>query len=202
MITRVAAHRAADGGVDRRDVILFRRLLQQAHLGGIRCMRLAAFGAELAHQALRHHAQQTRRHQEGFDPHVHQTRHRANGVVGMQRGEHQMAGEARLHRDLRGFEIADFTDHDDVRVLAQDSAQGAGEGELYLGVHLGLADAIQVVFDGVFHRDDVVALGIQLRQTGIEGGGLARTRGAGHQNDAVGLMDQMIQPLQGCRGHT
>jgi len=41
-----------------------------------------------------------------------------------------MAGETCLHRDLRGFEIADFTDHDHVRVLTQDGAQGAGEIQL------------------------------------------------------------------------
>ncbi|AOY02120.1 hypothetical protein BJP62_17740 [Jeongeupia sp. USM3] len=30
-----------------------------------------------------------------------------------------MTGQRRLHGDLRGFEIADFADHDHVRILAQ-----------------------------------------------------------------------------------
>ncbi len=54
-------------------------------------------------------------------------------VVGVQRGQHQVAGERGLDGDLRGFEVADFTDHDDVRVLAQDGAQGLGKGQVDLG---------------------------------------------------------------------
>ena len=64
---------------------------------------------------------------------------------------------ARLHRDLRGLEVADFADHHHVRVLAQDGAQAAREGHLDLGVDLGLADAVDVVLDRVLDRHDVAA---------------------------------------------
>ncbi len=48
-------------------------------------------------------------------------------VVGVQRGEHQVAGLGRLDGDFGGLEVADFADHDHVRILAQEGAQGAGE---------------------------------------------------------------------------
>ena len=54
-----------------------------------------------------------------------------------------MAGQRRLHGDLGGFEVADFADHDDVRVLAQDGAQQMGEIEADLRLDLDLVDAGQ-----------------------------------------------------------
>ena len=41
--------------------------------------------------------------------------------------KHQVAGERRLDRDLRGLAVADLADHDDVRVLAQERAQPAAK---------------------------------------------------------------------------
>ena len=48
-------------------------------------------------------------------------------VVGVQRREHQVAGERGLDGDLGGLEVADLADHDDVGVLAQEGAQRGGE---------------------------------------------------------------------------
>ncbi len=45
------------------------------------------------------------------------------GVVGVQRGEHQVPGERGLDRDLRGLAVADLADHDHVGVGAHDRAQ-------------------------------------------------------------------------------
>ena len=50
-------------------------------------------------------------------------------VVGVQRREHEVAGERRLDGDLRRLEVADFADEDDVGVLAQEAAQRGGEVE-------------------------------------------------------------------------
>jgi hypothetical protein len=79
----------------------------------------------------------------------------------VQRGQHQVAGERGLDGDLRGLEVADLADHDHVRVLPQDGAQGLGEVELDLRVDLRLADAGQLVLDRVFHRHDVAAARVQ-----------------------------------------
>ncbi len=67
---------------------------------------LAAVGAEFAQQPLRQHAQQRAAEQKGLDTHVGQARDGAGGVVGVQGGQHQVAGERGLDGDLRGFEVA------------------------------------------------------------------------------------------------
>ena len=106
-----------------------------------------------------------------------------------------MAGLRGLHRDLGGFEIADFTDHHHVGVLAKDRAQAAREGHLDLGVHLRLADPFHVVLDGVFHRHDVAALVVEHGECRVERGGLARARRAGDEQDAVRAEDDPLQRL-------
>ena len=78
-------------------------------------------------------------------------------------GQHQVAGKRGLHRNLRGFQVADFADHHHVRVLAQDGAQCLGKTHVDLGVHLRLAHAVQVVFHRVFHRHDIGVARVQPR---------------------------------------
>ena len=101
-----------------------------------------------------------------------------------------MAGERRLNGDLGGFAIAHLTDHDDVRILAQDGAQGVGKAQADLGMNLDLVDTAQLVLHRVFHGDDLGGLSIELAEGGIERGGLARAGGAGNQQDAVGPLQQ------------
>jgi hypothetical protein len=79
-----------------------------------------------------------------------------------------VTGQRRLHRDLGGFEVADFAHHHHVRILAQDGAQAAGEGHVHLGVDLGLADAVDVVLDRVLDRHDVARVVVDLGERRIE----------------------------------
>ena len=104
-----------------------------------------------------------------------------------------MTRQRGLHGNLRRFAIAHFTDHDDVRILAQDGAQRVGKGQVDLGMHLDLVDAFELVLDRVLHGDDLVFQRIDLGQRRIQGGGLARTRGPGHQQNAVRAGQQVVE---------
>ena len=105
----------------------------------------------------------------------------------MQRGQHQVARLRGLDRDFRRFEVADFADHDHVGVLAQEAAQGRGEGHALLDVHLHLVDARDADFDRVLGGGDVALLGVEDVQAGVQRHRLARAGGAGDQDHAVGL---------------
>ena len=157
--------------------------------------------AQLAHQALAEYAQQRGRQQEGLDAHVGQAGDGAGRVIGVQRGEHQVTRQRGLHGDLRGLEVADFTDHDDVRILAQDGAQGLGKGQLDLGIDLGLADARQFVLDRVFDGQHIGGGGVHCAQARVQRGGLARAGGAGDQHDAVGLAQQPLELVERLAAH-
>ena len=82
----------------------------------------------------------------------------------MQRRQYQVAGQCRLHRNLRGFPIAHFTDHDDVWILPQNRAQSTGKGQLDLGLNLNLIDATHLVFDRIFNGNDFQGRGVQRRE--------------------------------------
>ena len=62
---------------------------------------------------------------------------------------------AALTADLRGLEVADLADHDDVGVLAQEAAQRGGEVQADVVVHLHLVDAGEVELDRVLGGADV-----------------------------------------------
>ena len=120
-------------------------------------MRRAAGGAKPAHQPLRHHGAQGGGEQERFHAEIAQAGDGAGGIIGVQRRQHEVAGERGLHGNAGGFGVADFADHHHVWILPQDGAQPGGKAEADLGVHLGLAEAIDGIFHRVFHGQDVAA---------------------------------------------
>ena len=66
-----------------------------------------------------------------------------------------MARLRRFDGDLGGFQIANFADHDDVRILAQERAQRCRESESHLIVHIDLVDPGQVDFRRVFRSRNI-----------------------------------------------
>ena len=72
-----------------------------------------------------------------------------------------MARKRSFHRDGRGFGIAHFTDHDDVRVLSEHRAESGGKGHASTLVHAALVDARKLIFNRIFDSDDVVVACIE-----------------------------------------
>ncbi len=164
------------------------QLLQNADLRGVYFL---ALGTDHPHQALRHDSQHAGGDEVVFHAHLQQPGHRARRIVGVQGAENQVTGQRRVDGDLGGFRITYFTDHDNVRVLTQDGAENVGEAQADARFHLDLVDAPQLVFDGVLHRDNLFLRRIDLAQRRVEGGGLAASGGAGHQDDPVRPVDQV-----------
>src|ERR1700730_7436753 len=164
--------------------------------------RLLALLAQLAGEPLGEDEVHRGGHQERLDAHVEQAGDGAWRVVGVQRGEHQVAGERGLDPDLGGLEVADLADHDDVRVLAQEAAQRGREVEPDVLVHLHLVDAGEVELHRVLGGADVVGGLVQLGERRVERGGLARSGGTGDQHHAVGPVDGVLEGLERLRVET
>ena len=107
-----------------------------------------------------------------------------------------MAGERRLHGDLRGFRVTDFTNHDHVRVLPHDGAQAVGEREPDLRLDLNLVDAAQLVFHRIFNRDDFLSRIVDFLKHTVEGGRLAAAGGAGYEDHAMRLQNHLAEVFQ------
>ena len=77
----------------------------------------------------------------------------------MQGAEHQVARFRGGDGERDRFQVAHFTDHDDVRIFTQRAAQGGGEG-LGVRVHFALGDVAALrlddVLDRILQRDDVI----------------------------------------------
>ena len=105
-----------------------------------------------------------------------------------------MSRERRAYGDLGGFLIADLTDHEHLRVLAQQVPGGLGEIQSARFVHLSLHNARDDLLGRIFGGDDVPspALG-ELAKTRVNGGGFAAAGGAGQQKQAGGLTQEVFQ---------
>ena len=111
-----------------------------------------------------------------------------------------MSGERRLDGDLRGLEIADLADHDDVGILPHDRAKQGGEVEPDLGLDLDLVDPRSWYSIGsstvTILRDTVLSC----KQAGIKGGGLAAAGWTGHQHDAIRQLAATARPRPAISG--
>src|SRR5260370_29618765 len=89
--------------------------------------QLHAIWTDRAHESLRderlyHRSEQKRRH-----VHVEQPGDAADRVICVQRAEDEVTGHGRANRDICRFDVANFADHHDVRVLPQYVTQTSAE---------------------------------------------------------------------------
>ena len=131
-----------------------------------------------------------------IDLHVDQPADHADGVIGMDGREHDVPGERGLDRHARRVDVAALADHDDVRILPQDVAQAAGEGEADPLVDLHLMHAVQAIFHRILDGEHVAALAVDGGEAGIQRGGLARPGGAAEHDQAVRRGDLVEQEAQ------
>src|SRR5713101_1087400 len=163
---------------------------------------LLALRTNHAHQALRHDAIQGGDEIIRLNTHVDEASDDVGHVVGVDRGEDQVAGESGLNGDLRGFLVADFADHDLVRIVAQDGTQAASESQALLLVDGNLCNATNLVFDRILDGNDLVFVGFDLVNRGVQGGSFAGAGRASHQDHAVGLTNVAAEAPQFLRGKT
>lgn len=158
--------------------------------------------ADFSDETLRTSEKDRRTDQERFDSHIVEPRDGTGGIVGVQSGEHLVTGESRFDGDIGGFVVANFPDHDDVGILAEDGAEGIGEAETDFGFDGDLINSGELVFDGIFDGDDIILGVIQFAEDGVEGGGFAGAGGAGDEDHAVGGIDGFFENAEGIFIHT
>ena len=144
-----------------------------------------AIGAKDTHQALGQHSLQRGGDQIGLNAHVHQASQRTGGIVGVQRGKNQMAGQRRLHGDPRCFLVANFADQDHIGVVPKNRTQADAKGQAGFLRDLDLVDAPYLVFDGILHCDNLADHVVDLAHGGVKRGRLAGTGRAGDQKNAM-----------------
>ncbi len=103
-----------------------------------------------------------------------------------------MAGKRGLHCHLGGFQVADLTHHDNVRVLPHQAADTGGKVQPDFVVHLRLVKPLFHHFDRVFNSTDIDFVSGDLPQRRIKGGGFTGTSWTGNQQYPVGAREHGI----------
>ena len=156
---------------------------------GVADRAFAVFAVE-ADQALGQNAIERRDKIVGLDTDVLEPTQHVDHVVGVNRCEDQMAGERRVDGDLGGLAVADFADHDLVRIVTQEwNADRARR----VNPFFSLTGICVIPFNWYSTGSSIVMI---LRSSflisldsGVKRGSFAGARGAGDQHHAVGLRD-------------
>ena len=122
---------------------------------------------------MRHDRSDGGSHEKRLNTEIDQARHRRRGVICVQRTENKVTSETCVRSNARCLEVSNFANHDDVRRLAQNRAQGCRKGHPNLGIHLDLIDARHLILDRLFHCDDFAVWFVNVIETGVEGGGFS-----------------------------
>ncbi len=146
--------------------------------------------AKFSYQALGEEGADGGGYEERLHAHIDEAADTTDGIIGVEGGENQVAGEGGADGDFRGLEVANFSDHHDVRIGAEDGAEGGGEGEANLVFNGDLHYADEFIFHRIFHGDNAALGVIDLAEEGIEAGGFPGAGGAGDEDDAVGQVQQ------------
>src|SRR5436309_14661684 len=148
---------------------------------------------EHADQSLRQHAVQRRNKVIWLDAHIQKPPDHVDDVICVYSRENQMARESRLNSDLRCFFVANFADHDLVQIVTQNRTKNTREGQTFLLVDRDLSNAMQLILNRVFNRDDFIFFVSDFVQGGIKRRRLSRSCRSGHQHHPVRLRNVMTK---------
>src|SRR5262249_48331359 len=104
------AGRAARAAIERRRAAVLRHGAVPNEGRLLALHPLTALLADPWAEPLSEHHQQRRREEERWNTHVDESRDRRGAVVGVQRREHEVAGEGRADGDLRSLEVSRLAD--------------------------------------------------------------------------------------------
>ena len=120
---------------------------------------------------------------------------RAGGGDGVDGGEHQVPGVGGADRDVCGFRVADFADHDHIGRLAHHRAEQFRKAQADRRVHLRLAYAVDGIFNRILDRVDLALAVVEFLEAGVHGGSFARAGGTGEEDQAAGRIEDTAERI-------
>src|SRR5215213_3624427 len=151
--------------------------------------------AELPYKPLGDHTIYRRGGEVGLHAHVGKAAQGPGGVVGVKRGQDEVARQGRLDADLGRVLIAYLAYHHDIGVGAQDIPQAGCESQADLWVDLHLVEAWYLVLNGILDGYDVLLRGVQLLEGCVERRGLARSGRPRNQGGPVRPAEDGLETL-------
>ena len=103
-----------------------------------------------------------------------------------------MTRQSRLNSDFGREIVTDFTDHDNVRILAHNVAQSFLEGQVYPGIDGALRNPVNDILDGFFSCDNAGFRIIDVVDAAVHSCGFSRSGGPRDQNNAAGHIERIF----------
>ena len=104
-----------------------------------------------------------------------------------------MAGLSGLDGNFRRFQVTDFADYDDIRVLTEKGFECDWKCQSLAVVDIDLVDTVQRNFCRVFGCRNIDSRFIENIQTGVQRDGFPGTRRTGNQHHTVGTLNGIKQ---------
>src|SRR6185369_5610227 len=120
----------------------------------------------------------------------------------MEGREYEVTSESSFDGDFSSFEVADFADENDVRILAQEGTQRGREVQTDLFLHLHLVDAEEIELHRIFRRHDVGVDRVQRLERGVERVRLTASGWTSNQHHSVRPRDIAFELLERLRFKT
>lgn len=120
-----------------------------------------AMRTQLSRESLRYDHFETGDDEERIDSEIDETLDGVDRRIGVDRGEHEMSGDGSFDCEVGRFRVADFPDHDDIRILSEEAAESVREVESDLGTDLRMVDSFHPVLDGILQGGNVFFLRIE-----------------------------------------
>lgn len=106
-----------------------------------------------------------------------------------------MPRDGAAHRDGGRLAVPGLPDHNDIRILPQQGAQPAVEGQARQGIDLHLGHAADMAFHRILDRRNVDRAADQLLKGEIQSGGLPAAGRPCQIYDAVGILQHTLEFL-------
>ncbi len=117
-----------------------------------------------AHETLRDHAIERIGEDRARYAQLKQAGNRADGIVCMNGRTDNAADKRAAYGILRGMRITNLTDHEHIRILAQDRAHRTFISKIAFGMYFALTHPVEMEFDRVFKGDDIFFFTAQFLQ--------------------------------------
>src|SRR6185369_10488131 len=111
----------------------------------------------------------------------------------MEGRENEVTSESGFDRDFSSFEVANFTDENDVWILAQKRTQRGGKVQTDLFLHLHLVDAGKVELHRIFRSHDVGVDCVQRLERGVQRVCLTASCWTSYQHHPVRLRNVSLE---------
>src|SRR5262249_13841650 len=109
--------------------------------------------------------------------------------------EHEVACQRGIDGNVRGLQVANLANHDDIRILPDEGSETAGESDANPRIYVDLIDAGQVVLDRIFDGVDIKRRIVDSVEGSIKCSRFAAAGGSRYEYNSMRTANELLEEL-------